>query len=205
MSKIYKINNDKSLIVTDDYIAISSKKFSDFDDMKKKSDMISLKSDFQIIPKRNFYGLSYNKENQVIKILFASDKNLNDSMKIYPSNYDDLYEIGEIIGKNFLLVKTEKTENKIKSLSINALYVFIATLFSIYFVHISITLKNGAEYTFSGRKRALSELFMRFIDLIGPIGTSIIGLLIIGYFTYKLVKRYKNPSTDVVFKRQIIK
>ena len=203
MGKIFKIEKNKSLIITTEYIAISDKNFNDYNEMKEKSEMISHKKAFHIIKNKDIHKIWFNGKGSKIKIKYASETNVNDKLEIIPSDINELLEIANLIGQTFSMELTETDENKLKHLMINSLKVLISLIFSYIIILASINMQNGIEYEISGRRKAFSKLLLSVVDFIGPIGTSIVCGLIIGYYIYKLVKRYKNPSRDFEYKRII--
>ena len=205
MEKIFRIEKKKNLIVTSDYIALSNNRFKDYSEMKKNSEMISLKEDFQIINKKDLYRIVFNEKGNTIKLNYASEAEVNDMIKLIPSDNSELKELADSIGSIFEMELKKKTENRAKYLTFNSIKILFVCLFSYLIVTASINMQHGTEYEFSGRRKGLSKLFMSFIDTIGPIGTSIICVLVIGYYSYKLIKRYKNPAIDFEFKKVIQK
>ena len=52
-NKIFELDNKEILIITPEYIAITKKKTEEFDELLKWSEMISMKSDFTKIHRKD--------------------------------------------------------------------------------------------------------------------------------------------------------
>ncbi|MFA8433395.1 MAG: hypothetical protein ACEPOZ_02660 [Marinifilaceae bacterium] len=201
MNKIYKLEKEKNLIITADYIAISSKNYKDYEEMKKKSEMISLKDSFTFINKKNLHELSYNLEEGSIKLKYSSEIEINDKIQITPLEKQDLKLIADEVQSNFRLNKEIKSENKIKPIFTNGLSVIVAAAISWVMVSAAFKMQNGETIEISGRRSGIKKLLISFVDFLGPYGTTAVCLLIIGYYIYKLIKRFKNPSDLVLIKK----
>jgi hypothetical protein len=205
MEKIFKIEKNKNLIVTSDFISISRNRFKDYAEMKEKSEMISQKKSFQIIKRKDVHKLTFKEKGSTIKLNYASEINANENINLSPSDKSELKELADSIGNRFEMQLNEIEESKAKYLTINSLKILVVLVFSYILVNASVSMQNGAEYEFSGRRQGSSRLFMSFIETIGPFGTSIICVLVLGFYIYKLIKRFKNPAKEYEYKKIIKK
>ena len=202
MNKVYLVKKNDSLIITEDYLAISSKKYKDYEEMKKKTELISMKSKFKIIPKKDIFKISCNEKSEKIKIEFSSETNLRNKYNLFPEFKDELLEIANDIHVTLNLNKIEKQENKTKYLLFGLLKVVFSIIATVTFVFIAIGFQNGEQINVSGKNRGIKRILMELVDFLGPIGVSIIGTLIVGYYIYKAIKRYKKPSLDIEFMKK---
>lgn len=205
MSKVFQLKNGQSIIVTEDFIAISKKRFTDYEEMKKKANMLSLKDDFIKIEKRHAHEITYNKQGSKIKVLYSSETVVNASLKIEPKDDSELVEIAESVGQQLEMTRKEKDENKVKYAAINSLKVLLGVVVSVFLVNLSLLMKNGETIEVTGRRSGLKQMFIGIIEFLGPIGTSIICALVVGYLVYVTIKRFKNPSVEISFKKSYAK
>lgn len=192
-NKIYALENNQKLIVTDEYLSISRSKFVNFEDMKKKSEMVSLKKDFTIIKRKNIHEIKFNQKGEVINVYYASETNVNDKFTIKPKDSDEVIEIAGTIEDTLSLKKTEKNESKAKFLAFNIGYIVLTLLVSAMLINATL---SGEEI--NARK---GKILSRIADIIGPIGIGVVGLAIIVFLIYKTVKRFKNPAKEIVLKK----
>lgn len=203
-NKVYSIGKGKKIIATSDYIAISSKKFKDYEDMKSKAEMISQKDNFQIIKKKDLHQLKYDEIGIGMKLQFSSYQNMNDSVTLTPSNKEELGELGELgelIGQQFEMLRDEKEDKKVKYLFRQVIKIIFSIASSVFLVYLS-SMNNGETIEVSGRRKSIKLLIFKALDVLGPIGTSIVCTIVVGLMIYFAYKKFRTPSSQIIFSRK---
>lgn len=201
--KIYDLKGGKKLIITPEYIAITSKKTLDFQEMKKWAEMISFQKQFTKIYKKDLIQIKYNESGEQVKVKYSSPIKMDDSYTIIPKNKEEFTELTSGIHEIMSLEKKEKTENRAKFLGSSLIEILLGVFTSGILIYLTMKQNAGEEITMSsGRRQGMMRLALKIVDIIGIPATIGITIIILGLIIYRAIQRFKKPSMEIVLERK---
>ena len=201
--KIYDLKGGKKLIITPEYIAITSKKTLDFQEMKKWAEMISFQKQFTKIFKKDLIQIKYNESGEQVKVKYSSPIKMDDSYTIIPKNKEEFTELTSGIHEIMSLEKKEKTENRAKFLGSSLIEILLGVFTSGILIYLTMKQNAGEEITMSsGRRQGMMRLALKIVDIIGIPATIGITIIILGLIIYRAIQRFKKPSMEIVLERK---
>ncbi|TMM30380.1 hypothetical protein FDT66_06355 [Polaribacter aestuariivivens] len=161
-----------------------------------------------LIEQKNVQNVAIYRYSIIKNLIFIND---DSSMLIEFKSDEDKEEIELFINatiyedvKSFfsenLLHSKVKNYSIVKQIQPAGIGFLIFTGITIFLYNIAIGLQNGEEMRTSGRRGWVKKIFVGIADILGPIGSLIVGGLISLFFIYIVFKTIKNPKEGKVIK-----
>ena len=190
--------NRKVFGFTEEKIISSSKRHKTFDALigaTKKSGMLETVQTIHVVSVKK---LDFNEKDESFTIHYLEgSKSKKDHVKLAEISLREPVVAALADLKNFK--KEVKEESKTKPLLLNLLGVVAIPLFTWVMRDMAIDAQHGIEYEASGRRSGLKNLLADFVEMIGPMGVTAIGVLGLAYMVYVTYNRYQNPAAEVVY------
>jgi hypothetical protein len=198
--------SDKSLMIDNRFIYYSmAKKFYDVTEfqMSAKED----ESVFNVVKKISLKDVSkftYEKEdNQTLGNLFYyNSKNKEEEYSILFEHGYDLSYFADIVSSKANLRRKEVAQSTWKAIQLNVIFtVVLIALTALWFTD-SLADYNGEHVSIGrGKGAILAGAGIMLGRKITPWGVLGVGILLSLLALYFLIKKYKNPPTDIVFEK----
>ncbi len=190
--------NRKVFCLTDDQIITSTKRHKSIDALVAATKKSGLMETVQTIPLTAVKEIGFNEKDETFTIHYQKGaKAKKEHIQLAQLSLREPL-VGELAAlKNFSKEVTE--ESKTKPLLLNLLGVIAIPLFTWVFRDMAIDAQNGIAYEASGRRSGLKSLLADFVEMIGPTGVLIIGLLGLGYMVYRTYNRFQNPAAEIIY------
>lgn len=160
--------------------AITNKKF-------KSIEIYSFKSIKEII-------LIDNKHK--IDILRKDDDDIDRNVELDMNIY---FEIKSALTTNMRGVEV-KDYSIYKQIAPNIVIALIVGVLTFMTYIAAVAIENGESLSVSGRRALVKRIIVRIAELLGPIGSIILGVSILIVVTFLIIKKIKNPKVGNVIK-----
>lgn len=186
-NKKYLIANEKNIWITEQF----------------------LDADIEIlIEQKNIQNVAIYRYNIIKNLVFVDDdssmqiefKSQEDKEEIELFINADIYEDVKSFFSESLLHSKVKNYSVLKQTQPAGIGFLIFIGITIFLYNIAIGLQNGEEMRTSGRRGWIKKLFIGIADVLGPIGSLVVGGLISLFFLYIVFKTIKNPKQGKVIK-----
>ncbi|MDX1427808.1 MAG: hypothetical protein R3206_08280, partial [Salegentibacter mishustinae] len=132
----------------------------------------------------------FNDTDLIIEFKFKDDSLSEESYPVQKSVYPEIKDylkshLKGIEVKDYSILKQIFPHLTILAISV---IVFFATYFS------ALEIQKGESINIAGRRAWFKQLIISVAEVLGPIGTIIVGVLIISILTYFIFRKYKNPK-----------
>ena len=179
--------NSKYLILTEKSVWLTDQnKNSDIQELIANSKLENIKS----IRYDDLEEIIFNDTDSNIEFNFKDDNISEQIYQIRKSVYPEI--------KDYL--KTHLRGTEVKNYSIfkqilPLLIIFAISVILIVATYISaLEIQSGESIKVSGRRAWLKQIMVSIAEILGPIGTIIVGILIISILIYFIINKYKNPK-----------
>ncbi|NME69769.1 hypothetical protein [Flammeovirga aprica] len=130
----------------------------------------------------------------VLKVIYTDIEGKRKTKKI---NFDNVIT-SEFIKTSLVneigFKANKRLESKNKKVALNLLIITLISFLTYFFHYILIF---GEEFTFtSSRQGRKSQLAYNILEMIGSTNVLIIGGLLLAYYIYSTIKRYRNPQFE---------
>ncbi|MCE2611795.1 hypothetical protein LVD13_02345 [Flavobacteriaceae bacterium D16] len=134
--------------------------------------------------------------DSTIEFNYVDDKMTDEEFQLDRNTYSDIstYLKNNLKGteiRNYSVLKQILPELTIMGA---ALVFFVATYLA------ALELENGGNINVSGYKSWLKQIVSSIAEVLGTIGTLIIGIIFIGFLTYLVINKVQNPKKGEVLK-----
>lgn len=200
-NQIFAIKNTfwKSLAIKGDELWLSQDKVNDLEKFEKSLQKTGLMKSAYAYPLSTIAEISFNEASESVKLKYQDEKGKQKKLNIGFGDKDLSNQFGQFLGEKLGMTKSQKQEEQLKPLALNALYLVVAIGGTIVLSTMSDTNELADRGTRRSRNRG--AFFQLIVDTIGQTGVIIIGSLISIYLIYRLYKRFKNPANEVVYQK----
>ncbi|MEZ4907204.1 MAG: hypothetical protein R2771_06100 [Saprospiraceae bacterium] len=187
----------KSLVLRENELWVSQNKVGSLEKFEKAVNNTGMMKSAFSIPLTSISEISYNEASESTKLKYTNEKGKDKKLNIGFGDVAVSNQFGEYLGNKLGFKKSSTKEGQLKPLLLNGLYLLIA-IGGTFFLGM---MDDTSELTESGSRRSRNKgAFLKLIvDTVGQTGVFIIGGLISIYLAYKLYKRYKRPSNEILF------
>ena len=187
----------KSMLLRDDELWFSQDKVKSFEKFEKAVNKTGLLQSAYKVPLSSINEVSFNEASESAKIKYINEKGKEKKLNIGFGEVSISNQFGEHLGEKLGFTKSSTQESQLKPLLLNGLYLLLAIGGTFIFG----TMEDTAEITDNNSRRGRGgrAIMKLIVDTIGQTGVFIVGGLISLYLAYRLYKRYKNPSNEIVF------
>ncbi len=190
----------KSMVLTGHELWFSQNKVRNMEKFQKEITNEGLLASGFKVPLANIHEISYNEASQAAKIKYINEKGKEKKLNINFSNKDLSNQFGQYLGEKLDLFRSSSQEGKIKPLLWNVFILGIAVLMTV----LMATMDDSSQLAEVGGKNAGKAAFLKLIvDTLGQTTVVIIGALISLFLAYKLFKRFTNPSSEILYSKDI--
>ncbi|MBT8180501.1 MAG: hypothetical protein HKP42_11435 [Maribacter sp.] len=184
---------DKYLIVSEKAIWISEQnKGIDINELIESKSLGSIKS----IRYEDLKEIVFIDSDFTIEFNYEDDKTTDEEFHLEKNTF---FEV-----RNYLKTNLKGTELKnysiFKQILPNLFLLGVSLVLTIAIYFSATELENGGSISVSGRRGWLKGIFVWIAELLGATGTLILGVLVIGFFIYALIKKIQNPKKGEILK-----
>lgn len=189
----------KSMVLRENEIWLSTDKVSSIEKFEKAVGKTGIMRSAYIVPLSSLNEISYNEASQSTKIKYTDEKGKEKKLNIGFDEVDLSNQFGQYLGEKMNFSKETTQENQIKPLLWNGFFLLLTIASTI----VIGTLEDTSSLTESAsrRNRGGVAILKMIVDAVGQTGVFVIGGLISAYLCYQLYKRFKNPSSEILYSR----
>ncbi len=135
-------------------------------------------------------------------ILFMYDVNGKEESIMVPLfKKEDRDNALSVFEEFFTLNRSIEPYTKNKAIKLPLWVLGILTFMIFLSANVASKLANGEHVSTRGRRAGLKKLFVAILDLIGPVGVYIIGIVLCIATVYWMIKRIENPPSYTHLKK----
>ncbi|MEM6320367.1 MAG: hypothetical protein AAF960_22045 [Bacteroidota bacterium] len=188
----------KSLGLTKERLYLSKQREKSFAELEKRCQNPSqADGDYMLLEKLS--SMKMNTGSAAIHLGYFNYQNKKKSVKFAFGATSQSLQFMEYLGGQLNLKKTIEQEQQWMPLLKNVAII----LFTLGMTYYIASMEDSSELNSSGSSRSKggAALLRVIYDLVGPVGVTVVGLLIAAVVGYVTVRRFKHPESNVVYSK----
>lgn len=191
--------NQKSMVIDDDRIIVSSKSYSAVDGLRAAAEKKGLLESVKVIPMSGIKEVNYNETTSNFEVKYSVEgKDKKETIVLEDNSMRE--EVVNTIATNKGFTKLEEQESKIKPLLFNLFWVIFIPILTWVCRGMALDAESGVHYEASGRRSGIKQLLANVVETLGPTWVTVIGVLATVYMIYVAYRRYTHPASQFIFK-----
>jgi hypothetical protein len=187
--------DQKSILVTDTHIHLSTKKHADIASFEKSLEKKGLLETLSSHELSDAQRLSHVKTSNTVSTALNNGRNIHIGFGNEAERNSYIEHIAKL--KNFK--QSEEPQKPLNAAAGNLIGLGVSLVFTIVLFYMAQDMENGEEFDTTGRRSGIKTAIKMLLEAVGTIGIAAIGGLFVIYFAYQAYTVYKNPPNKVVY------